>query len=48
MSVVTKPFEESNIILAGNPAKIVKRNINWDRRLIDTYKTNLKKYEINF
>lgn len=26
-SVVTKQFEESNVIIAGNPARIVKRNI---------------------
>ncbi len=29
---VTKVFNEPNIILAGIPAKIVKRGINWDRR----------------
>lgn len=28
---VTKAYEEPNIILAGNPAKIVKRNISWSR-----------------
>lgn len=33
-SVCTKKIEEENIILAGNPAKIVKRNINWDRRFL--------------
>ncbi len=30
-SVVTKNFNEENIIIAGNPAKIIKRNIEWDR-----------------
>lgn len=30
-SVVTKHYKESNIILAGNPAKIIKRNVNWNR-----------------
>lgn len=29
-SVVTKSFEDSNVAIAGNPAKIVKRDINWD------------------
>lgn len=29
-AVVTKPFKENNVIIAGNPAKIVKRNINWN------------------
>ena len=31
-SVVTKSFEEPNTIIAGIPAKVVKRNIIWDRR----------------
>ena len=31
-SVVNKEFSEENTIIAGTPAKIVKRNINWDRR----------------
>ena len=30
-SVVTKQFEESNCVIAGNPAKIVKRGITWER-----------------
>ncbi len=30
-SVVAKKFNENNVIIAGNPAKIIKRNINWDR-----------------
>lgn len=29
-SIVTKSFEEENVILAGIPAKVVKRGINWD------------------
>lgn len=36
-SIVTKKFEESNVILAGNPAKIVKRDINWDFRDLQNY-----------
>lgn len=30
-SLVNKPFTESNVILSGLPAKIIKRNITWDR-----------------
>lgn len=28
-SVVTKKFDESNVVIAGNPASIRKRNVNW-------------------
>ena len=31
-SIVCKKFEEENVILAGVPAKIVKRNIKWTRK----------------
>lgn len=31
-SVVTKKFEKSNTVIVGNPAKVVKENISWDRR----------------
>lgn len=30
--VVTKHFTESNIVLAGNPAVCVRKNIQWDRK----------------
>ncbi len=30
-SLVTKRFLETNIIVAGNPAKIIKTSINWRR-----------------
>ncbi len=30
-SVVTRKFTESNVVIAGNPASIVKRGINWNR-----------------
>lgn len=29
-SMVTKSFGESNTIICGNPAKIIKKDINWD------------------
>lgn len=32
-SVVTKKFSAENCIVAGIPASIVKKNINWDRRM---------------
>ena len=31
-SIVNKPFEDTNTVIAGIPAQIVKKNINWDRR----------------
>jgi len=31
-SVVSKKFHEKNCIIAGHPAKIVKRQINWDHK----------------
>ena len=31
-SIVTKKFDEENIAIAGNPAKIVKNGIKWDRK----------------
>lgn len=30
-SVVTKKIDEKNVIIAGNPARICKRNVNWIR-----------------
>lgn len=36
-SVVTKSFSQSNVIIAGNPAKVVKENINWDGNCPDIY-----------
>lgn len=30
-SVVTKSFEEENLIIAGNPAKIIRKNAVWHR-----------------
>lgn len=47
-SVVAKVFTEKNIIVAGNPAKIIKRNINWSRQYIDQYHAteNYKPYNL--
>lgn len=36
-SIVTKKFDETNVILAGNTAKIIKRGINWDKRDLQNY-----------
>lgn len=36
-SVVTKKFDEENIVVGGNPAKVIKRNCNWDRKSIYHY-----------
>lgn len=33
-AIVTKSFEEENVVLAGVPAKIVKNNINWSAERI--------------
>jgi acetyltransferase-like isoleucine patch superfamily enzyme len=33
-SVVTRSFEETNILIGGIPAKKIKENINWDRQRI--------------
>ena len=44
-TVVSKDFsKESNIIIAGNPAKIIKHNINWNREKTPTdYNLSQKK-----
>ena len=41
-SIVTKTFEEQNIILAGSPAKIIKRNVNWDRLPVHYFEDKIK------
>ena len=36
-SLINKPFNEPNCLLAGSPAKIKRRNINWHMFLDDSY-----------
>lgn len=36
-SVVNKSFEEENTIIVGSPAKVVRKNVNWDRENTDNY-----------
>ena len=35
-SVVSRKFDEANVIIAGNPATIVKKNITWDKNPTQT------------
>ena len=39
-SLVNKPFEQTNVIIAGVPARVVKENVNWDRRPPYQYATD--------
>lgn len=43
-SVVSGKFEDPNVIIAGNPAKIVKQNINWHELSPHNYKTANQNY----
>ena len=36
-SVITKSFEQENVIIASNPAKIIKEHINWHRDCPNDY-----------
>lgn len=36
-SIVTRKFNETNVIIAGNPAKIIKNDINWNFRDLQNY-----------
>lgn len=39
-AVVSKQFTEENTIIAGNPAKVVKRGVSWDRKDICKFQTD--------
>lgn len=36
-AIVTKKFNENNIVVTGNPAEVVKRGVNWDRNSPKNY-----------
>ena len=36
-AIVTRKFDQPNCVIAGFPAKIVKENIKWDRRMPSEY-----------
>lgn len=40
-SFINKAFNEQNCIIAGNPAKVVKKDVNWDRRATDYFDETL-------
>lgn len=42
-SIINKNFQEQNCILAGTPAKIIKRGINWDIKGIQDYELSNNK-----
>jgi len=42
-SLVTGDFSEENTIIAGNRAKVVKRNIDWSKKNIQQYLQDIKK-----
>lgn len=44
-AVATKDYLESNVCIAGNPAKIVKRGITWDRK--NTYYKEIEEKQKN-
>lgn len=37
-SLVNKEFNEPNVIIAGNPAKVIKHNIRWERETYGIWK----------
>ena len=42
-SVVAGKFTKPNCVLAGNPARVVKENVTWDRRFPKQYMQDSKK-----
>ena len=42
-SLITKPFSESHIVIAGFPAKVIRKNIDWSRLTIPDYEKRLHK-----
>tara|TARA_B100001093_G_scaffold221276_1_gene212233 strand:- start:523 stop:1260 length:738 start_codon:yes stop_codon:yes gene_type:complete len=47
-SVVTKRFEEANCVIAGNPAKVVKKNVQWIRNNSERFLKSDSKYKISY
>lgn len=45
-SCVTKRYDEKNIVLAGIPAKIIRKNINWGKESVEKYKGEINKKEV--
>ena len=41
-AVACKDYKEDNCIIAGNPGKIVKRGISWDRKNTINYKNSFE------
>lgn len=35
-SICTKPFQNENVVIGGNPASILKKGIDWDRKQISS------------
>ena len=47
-SVVTERFEETNCVIAGNPAKVVKKNVQWIRNDSERFLEEGSKYKISY
>ncbi len=41
-SLLSKKFVDENTIIAGIPAKVVKRGVGWDRAYIPVYERDMK------